>query len=76
MKMSEKKAMKKLTERLEAAVSQLQASVIMQNLQVMQLDGSITIEKETIKWYLATFDGSKKSLLAFVKHVDTTYGTD
>ena len=59
--------------RLESGVRRLELALLMQNLMVMQLDGSLEVGKDTMQVYLDALGGTKKAFNAFVKHVKEKY---
>ena len=71
----QEKNLTKLAQRLERASRQLEVSVVMQNLMVLQLDGEVEISNETMRLYLGAVEGSSKKVEAFRKHVMERYFT-
>lgn len=65
--------LEKVVGRLEKAVKQLEISVVMSQLMVMQLDGSIEISRETMKLYLDALTGGKRKLTSFRRHIINQY---
>ncbi len=67
------KILKNLVRRLEKVGRQLEISVIMEHLMVLQLDGRLEISNETMRLYLAALTGSAKKVEVFQKHVVEQY---
>jgi len=67
------KLLEDLVKKVETALRRRELALVMQNLMVMQLDGSLEVGRDTTSLYLNALSGSKKGFNAFVKHVKEKY---
>jgi len=54
---------------LERVVRAASVNLVMMHLMVLQLDGSVTIDDDTVRRYLVALEGNEKAVKSFIVHV-------